>query len=108
MFFSMTFNDFILTMAGCLLLVGVIVLGIGIYILISRVVGKEIKTIANQTARLAQKGIAEDVAGLVGNASSLIDALNQLVKTSAGVGAFLILIGMCLMAAAYGLVIQLH
>lgn len=108
MFFSMTFNDFILTMAGCLLGLGVIVLAIGIYVLISKVVGKEIKTIANQTARLAQKGIAEDVAGLVGNASSLIEALNQLVKTSAGVGVFLILVSFCLMGAAYGLVYQLH
>lgn len=108
MFFSMSFNDFILTMAACLLGLGVIIMAIGIYVLISRVVGKDIKAIANQTARLAQKGIAEDVAGLVGNASSLIEALNQLVKTSAGVGAFLILIGLCLMAASYGLISQLH
>lgn len=108
MFLSMSFNDFILTMAGCLLGLGVLILAIGIYVLISRVIGKEIKTIANQTSRLAQKGIAEDVAGLVGNASSLIEALNQLIKTSAGVGVFLVLVSFCLMAAAYGLVVQIH
>ena len=82
MFLSMSFNDFILTMAGCLLGLGVLILAIGIYVLVSRIIGKEIKTIANQTSRLAQKGIAEDVAGLVGNASSLIEALKPHMVTS--------------------------
>ena len=70
--------------------------------------GKELQTIADQTSKLAQKGITDDVAGLVGNARTLIEALNQMVKTTAGVGIFLVIIGFVLLAAAYGLVLQIR
>jgi len=61
----------------------------------------------NQTTKLAQKGITEDITGLVGNARTLIEALNDMVKTTAGVGVFLILLGIGLMGAAYALVLQI-
>ena len=86
---------------------GVISLAAGIYILFHKVMGGELKVIASQTARLAQKGISEEIAGLVGNASALLDALNQLVRTTTGVGVFLTLIGLILMVAAYFLGVQL-
>jgi len=106
--FSMTVNDFLLSMAIVLVVSGVIILGIGVFTLIKKLMGKELQTIADQTTKLAQKGIAEDVAGLVGNARTLIEALTQMVKTTAGIGIFLIIIGFVLLAAAYGLVIQIR
>jgi hypothetical protein len=106
--FSITVSDFILTMAGALLIMGIITLACGVYILVSKVMGKDIQTLATQTTKLAQKGVAEDVAGLVGNASSLIDAMNQMVKTSSGIGIFLVLISFALMSASFWLVIQIH
>ncbi len=105
---SMTINDFFITMACVLLGTGVIFLLIGAVVLISKIANKEIKMLADQTAKLAQKGITDDVSGLVGNATVLIDALNQMVRTAAGVGIFLICIGFILMGAAYGLVLQIH
>ena len=54
-----------------------------------RTSSSEVKALATQTARLAQKGIAEEVAGLVGNASTLVDAMDQLVRTTRGIGIFL-------------------
>jgi hypothetical protein len=108
MMFSMTVNDFLLTMAIALLVCGIGILGIGVFTLIGKLMGKELNTIAEQTAKLAQKGITEDVAGLVGNARTLIEALNQMVKTTAGVGIFLILLGFALLGAAYALVIQIR
>lgn len=107
MIFDMTKNEFLLTMAGVALGLGVVLLLIGVIILITRVLGGDVKKIAEQTARLAQKGIAEEIAGLVGNASTLVESLNQLVRTAAGVGVFLIVIGLLLMAAAYGLAMQI-
>lgn len=65
----------------------------GIIILATRATGREVRSLTVQTSRLAQKGLAEDVAGLVGNASALIEAMNQLVRTTAGIGVFLILCG---------------
>ena len=106
--FSMTVNDFHLTLATVLVVCGVIILGIGVFTLIKKLMGKELQTIADQTSKLAQKGITDDVAGLVGNARTLIEALNQMVKTTAGVGIFLVIIGFILLAAAYGLVLQIR
>ena len=100
---EMSKNDFFLTMAGIALALGVILLLIGVVVLITRALGGDIKKIANQTAKLAQKGIAEEVAGLVGNAFTLTQSLNEMVRTAAGVGTFLVLVGIILMAAAFGL-----
>jgi hypothetical protein len=86
---------------------GVISLAAGIFILFKNVFGQELKQIASQTANLAQKGIAEDVAGLVGNASTLLNALNQLVKTATGIGVFLTLIGILMMVVAYYLTLRI-
>lgn len=86
---------------------GTFSLGAGIFILIKKVMGEELKMIATQTAKLVQKGLAEEVAGLVGNASSLLNALNQLVRTTTGVGVFLTIFGFILMVVAYYLALQL-
>ena len=97
--FSMTVNDFLLTMATVLLIGGVILVGIGVFILIRKLTGKELQTIADQTTKLAQKGISDDISGLVGNASSLIEALNNMVKTATGI-AILIIIRTSLLESA--------
>lgn len=97
-------EHFLMLMAVSLLVLGVISLAAGVLILTFRVGGKDIHTLASQTARMAQKGLADDIAGLVGNASALLEALNQLVRTTSGVGVFLILVGFMLFASAYSLV----
>ena len=79
----------------------------GIFVLIKKTFSKEVETIADQLTKLAQKGIADDVSGLVGNASSLIDSLNQLTKTASGIGIFLTLIGCGLFLAAGFLIFKL-
>jgi len=104
--FPVSIHEFILTMAACLFLMGMLCTGTGVFILVSRAFGKDLKVIAQQTTRLAQKGIADDVSGLVGNASALVGALGDLVKTISGVGVFLILTGFLFVCAAYYLVIQ--
>jgi type III secretory pathway component EscS len=103
-----TIQDFIMTMATVLFLMGLVSLGVGIFIMASQAMGKNVRTIANQTTKLAQKGIAEDVAGLVGNAGSLLSALNQLVKETVGIGVFLVIVSFILILGAYGLTTQLH
>jgi len=106
--FSMTVNDFLLSMATALLICGIVMLGLGVYTLIGKLMGKELRTIADQTAKLAQKGITEEISGLVGNARTLIEALNGMVKTTAGIGILLLMLGIILLAAAYGLVLQIN
>ncbi|HOV07294.1 MAG TPA: hypothetical protein PLV27_08560 [Anaerolineaceae bacterium] len=101
---SMGVSDFVMTMALVLLVIGVIVLGFGIFTLVKKVLGKELNLIAEQTAKIAQKGVTEEISGLVGNARALIEVLNEMVKTTTGISIFLILFGTLLMAGAYLLV----
>jgi hypothetical protein len=81
---------------------------IGVFILVARGYSKEIKSIAAYTARLGHKGIADEASGLVSSASGLIDAINQLVRTASGVGAFLIFLGMLMLTATYWIISQIE
>ncbi len=80
----------------------------GVINLSLRASSSEIHTLAAQTARLAQKGIAEDVAGLVGNATALLDSMNQLVRTTRGVGIMLCLLGMGMMGMATWFALKIY
>jgi hypothetical protein len=104
--FPFDVKDMILFMAASLCVMAMISLFAGIITLVFRVSGKDIHTLASQTLRLAQKGVADEVAGLVGNASALLEALNQLVRTTTGVGVFLILVSLMLFAGSYYLLRQ--
>jgi hypothetical protein len=97
-------NDFVYIVAVCLTVLGASAIVSGILILVTRASGSAVHTIANQAARLGQKGIMDDVSGLVGNASALVEALNQLVKTSAGIGMFLVLLGFLMLIASFSMV----
>lgn len=97
-------QSFVLIISSAASIVGILSIVTGIFVLVAKVMGSDVRALANQTQKLLQKGINEDVSGLVGNASTLIEALNQLVKTTTGVGIFLILVGFCLLAAAYAVV----
>jgi Na+-transporting methylmalonyl-CoA/oxaloacetate decarboxylase gamma subunit len=90
------------------LIVSVIIFGMGILSLILSVIilarqamNKDVRTIANATTSLAEKGITEGVSGLVGNASLLIDSLNELAKSNTGIGIFFVFLSLVLFAAGY-------
>lgn len=93
--------DFQLTMATILFLMGLIVMAISIFILTRQAIGHDIRTIAEQTTKLAEKGITENIAGLVGNASALINALHELSKSNTGIGVFMVFLGIALLTTAY-------
>ncbi|MBE0408759.1 MAG: hypothetical protein IBX69_03395 [Anaerolineales bacterium] len=96
-----------IAMAGGIFLIGTLTFFIGVIVLIKRSAGRDIREIANQTVALAEKGVAHDVAGLVGNASALLNATNELMRNTAGVGIFLTLLGVTLMTIATWLVLQI-
>ncbi len=93
--------DFQITMATILFLLGLIVMLISIFILTRQAIGRDIRTIAEQTTKLAEKGITENIAGLVGNASALINALHELSKSNTGIGVFMVFLGIALLSTAY-------
>lgn len=106
--FNLTPLSLLIITALSIFLLGVGTFIAGAFILIYRVAGRHLRTLATQTTQMAQKGITDEVAGLVGNASSLLDSLNQLLKTTAGIGVFLCLLGLLMIAASGWLAIQLY
>ncbi len=80
---------------------GLLTFSAGIFVLVVRALGSDVRKMAVTTARLAQKGILEDAAGMVGNATALMRALNEMVRTAAGTGIFLIVLGLTLMYFSY-------
>jgi hypothetical protein len=105
----MTPLNLVIFIDALLFLLGMSTFLAGIFILAFRAANtSDVKTLAAQTARLANKGITEDMAGLVGNASDLLDATNQLVRTTQGVGIFLTAMGLVLMGAASWVAIQIY
>lgn len=101
--FGFSVQELLFAMAGVFFAAGFITFWVGVFVLIRRSSNSDLNAIASQTAQIAQKGITDSVAGLVGNASALINALNELVHTQNGVGSFLIIIGLVLMAAGTAL-----
>ena len=104
----MTINDVLLTMTICIFFVGIVSLGAGVFILVSRVLNDDLKVLAQETNQLARKGISEDISGLVGNASILLDSLNELIQTTRGIGLTLILLGVGLVVVAYFLLQRIY
>lgn len=105
---TLVMNDILLLMAGSLFFLGFGTFVLGVFILITKALGRQVKTITQEATNLTQKGITDDIAGLVGNASILLSEMNSLVKTAAGIGIFLILTGLLLLAASYWLVLQIN
>ncbi len=90
---GLDYIEILFIMDSLLFLLGTLMVMTGLIILTKKAIGKEVQSLAVTTSKLAQKGIADDIAGLVGNASALMNALQDMVKTATGIGVFLVLIG---------------
>ena len=103
-----TFNDIQIIIAAAIFLLGFMCVVFGAIVLITRGYSREVRTLAAQTARLGQKGMAQEVTGLVTSASELVASLNQLVKTANGIGVFLIILGIAMMGSGYWVILQIE
>ena len=101
---NLTANDFVLVMAGIVVILGVIAFLIGLITLAFKVGGGDFSEISTTSAKIMNKGLTDDVADLMGNASSLLQSITQMTKTRAGVGMFLIIISFILFVVSYYLV----
>jgi hypothetical protein len=94
-------------MAVALFLIGLGTFWMGLYLLFFKVAGNDVRTLAAQTTRLVQKGLTEEITGLVGNATILLNAINEMARTTAGIGVFLSLVGLTLMGSAIWLILNI-
>jgi hypothetical protein len=102
----LSFSDFQIVIAVAMFIMGCMCILLGAFVLIGRGQSSEVKLLAAHTARLAQKGMAEEVTGLVNSASALVSSLNDLVRTSNGTGVFLLTLGLMMIGASYWILTQ--
>jgi hypothetical protein len=89
-------------MAGCLFLLGICSCIAGLWAILARRYQKVLKSISAQSAKIGSKAITDvGLAPLIESMSGLVTAVNQLVRTSVGVGVFLCLSGVILCLAAF-------
>jgi hypothetical protein len=91
-----------------LFLLGTVTMVTGIVVLLTRTMGKDLRAITAEASNLARKGLIDDLSGLVGNASALLTATSQMVKTTAGVGILLIFLGIVQIGVVVGLIVFLY
>jgi hypothetical protein len=103
-----SFRDLQILIAAVVFLMGCMCIILGALVLISRGYSSEVRSIAVHTARLGQKGMAQEVTGLVNSAVELLAGINQLVRTASGIGVFLITLGCAMIVAAYWVVMQIE
>ena len=80
-------------MASGLFLIGLITFATGVAILVIRSIGRETRAVSKSLLHITEKGIADDLSGLVDNASALMTATSNLIQTTKGIGVFLIISG---------------
>lgn len=103
----LTLRDMQIVIAGSVFLLGFLCILMGAFVLISRGYSREVRALAAHTARIAQKGVAQEVSGLVTSASQLVGAINELVRTASGIGVFLITLGLVMIVSSYWVIQQL-
>ncbi len=100
--------ELLLAMTLSLFLMGSVTFIAGVLVLLTRTMGRDVREITAHTRKLAQKGLAQELSGLVGNASALLTATTQMVRTTAGLGTLLLFLGAFQIAAAIGLALYLY
>lgn len=91
-----------LVMAALLFLVGLVMIGSGLFIILAREYQETMRTLSSQAPKLTGKAVNEGtvVAALEGT-TRLLEAVTQLIRTAVGVGAFLCILGLIICVAAF-------
>ncbi len=91
-----------ITMAITLFVLGLCSCAVGFWTILSRKYQQALKSISAQSARVSSKAITDiGLTPLIDAMSELVKSIDQLVRTSAGVGAFLCLAGAVLCLAGF-------
>lgn len=97
----LSFHEIQLIIAATFFFVGCICMLLGIFLLVARGYSREVNSIATHTAKLGQKGLTEEIAGLVVGAADLVTSINALSRTASGVALLLISLGIGMIGGAY-------
>jgi hypothetical protein len=104
----LSFQDLQIVISAGVFILGCLSVVVGVLVLIARSYSREVRTIAAHTIRLGQKGVTQEITGLVQSAAELIASINHLVRTASGIGVFLISLGLTMIAASYWVIQQIE
>ncbi len=89
--------------ASALFLFGLIFVLAGFWKLLALGINGHAGILAAQSARLGQKAITEEAERVVQAVVQLSNSVDTLLRTSAGIGAFLIFVGVVFLTASYSI-----
>jgi enoyl-CoA hydratase/carnithine racemase len=93
------------SMALAIFLLGFIACAGGLWTMLARDYQRTLRNMAVQSNRLQAKALTEvGIVPLIDASTQLVKAVNQLIRTAMGVGAFLCLIGVALCLIAYWMI----
>ncbi|HEX6291455.1 MAG TPA: hypothetical protein VFZ66_19885 [Herpetosiphonaceae bacterium] len=91
-----------LIMAGVLFLIGVIMIGSGLFIILAREYQETMRLLSAQAPKLTGKAATEGtVLAALDGTTRLLDAVTRLIQTAVGVGAFLCILGLLICGTAF-------
>lgn len=91
-----------LVMAGLLFLVGIVMIGSGLFIILAKEYQETMRTLSAQAPKLAGKAVNEAaVMAAIDGTTRLLEAVTRLIQTAVGVGAFLCLLGLAICGTAF-------
>jgi hypothetical protein len=103
LFGGMTIREY---MAVAMFALGFVTCLSGLWTMLGREYQQTLRSISAQSNRLHARALTEvGVVPVIDAASRLVDAVNQLVRTAMGVGAFLCLVGVVLCVVAFWMTI---
>lgn len=94
---QVTPEQLLINMTFTIFLIGLLSFLTGATILVLRSRNSDLSELTTQTSQMVKKGLAENISGLVGNASALLNAMNELTRTQNGIGVILLVSGALLM-----------
>jgi hypothetical protein len=94
-------------MSVALFSLGLLALWSGIWTIVARDYRQTLRTLAAQSSRIHNRGLTEiGIVPIIDASARLIEAINSLIRTAMGVGAFLCLVGLALSGLAYFVLVQ--
>ncbi|MBK9945168.1 MAG: hypothetical protein U0Z44_21505 [Kouleothrix sp.] len=97
-----------LTMMVVLFVAGLVLLGSGLWIILTREYQETLRALSAQSGRVSSKSLSDlAIQPALEGASQLMDAITRMVQTALGMGAFLCVLGALLCAASLWLSLQL-
>ncbi|HUV74284.1 MAG TPA: hypothetical protein VMW79_08240 [Anaerolineae bacterium] len=92
-------------MSVSLFVMGVLSSLSGLWIILAKEYHQTMKELSTQSVRISGRAVTQDsVAPLIDSASRMVEAINALIRTAAGVGAFLTVVGVLICVVSFWMI----